>query len=90
MTLADSTTVNAAKPSDRGTWDYSASQQRRSYDGWAALLCEWYKAVSAGSDSFRYLALGMEQNTTWSQPITVNLQQMAEEVQSKKGSKIPT
>jgi hypothetical protein len=27
--------------------------------------------ASHGSDSFRYLALGMEQNTTWSQPITV-------------------
>jgi hypothetical protein len=32
-------------------------------------LHDW---ASHGSDSFRYLALGMEQTNTWSQPLKIN------------------
>jgi len=46
---------------------------RREYDEKRSVffdkpLHDW---ASHGSDSFRYLAIGMEQNSTWDQPITV-------------------
>jgi hypothetical protein len=46
---------------------------RREYDEKRSVffdkpLHDW---ASHGSDSFRYLAIGMEQNTTWDKPITV-------------------